>query len=106
MGRSVEKRLLLSSRYTFYFSLEAAKMMHLEKDSAVMFSFSKKDNCAYVWKEEPEEDSFFVRYVDNAHYFSNVNLYNMFAKFFGKDAKKFKVIPSENRYKIVKDEQK
>ena len=38
-----------------------AKQLSCRHNDAVMFAFSKKDKCAYVFKEDPEEDSYYLR---------------------------------------------
>ena len=59
--------------------------------TAVMFGFSKSDGCAYVWAEEPEDDSYYLR--NNSDYrpglrFNSINLREMFNAFFKIDKKK------------------
>lgn len=38
-----------------------AKQLNCKHNDAVMFAFSKKDKCAYIFKEDPEEDSYYLR---------------------------------------------
>ena len=38
-----------------------AKQIGAKNGDAVMFGFSKKDKCAYIFKETPEEDSYYLR---------------------------------------------
>lgn len=39
----------------------AMDMMNFKHNEAVMFGFNKKERCGYVFKEEPEDDSYYLR---------------------------------------------
>lgn len=38
-----------------------AKILDAKNSDAVMFGFSKKNKCAFIFKETPEEDSYYLR---------------------------------------------
>ena len=47
-----------------------AKRLQAKNGDACMFGFSKKDKCAYIFKETPEEDSYYLRQAgDGRPYF-------------------------------------
>lgn len=37
------------------------ELMGLQHGDAVMFGFNKKEKCGYIFKEEPQEDSYYLR---------------------------------------------
>jgi hypothetical protein len=42
-----------------------------------MFAFSRKDNCAYIYKEEPEDDSYYLGNAGREYYrFTSKELQN------------------------------
>lgn len=100
-----ESKISINKDYEFSFSTGLAREMELEKETPVMFSFSKKNNCAYVYREDKEEDSFIVHKNKKSYSFSNRDLKYMFAKFFGlkrTDKISFKAIKENDRFKLIK----
>ena len=75
-----------------------------------MFACNRKDKCAYIYKEEPEEDSYFLGNTGREYYrFTSKELMLFFIDFFGIESEKaayfdveetpnekgmFKVVPS------------
>lgn len=47
-------------RGTFVIFKKVANLLGAVDGDAIMFSFSRKDNCAYIYKEDPEEDSYYL----------------------------------------------
>jgi hypothetical protein len=39
----------------------AMDMMGFRHNEAVMFGFNRKEQCGYIFKEEPEDDSYYLR---------------------------------------------
>jgi hypothetical protein len=39
----------------------AMDMMDFKHNEAVMFGFNRKEQCGYIFKEEPEDDSYYLR---------------------------------------------
>lgn len=39
----------------------AMDMMRFKHNEAVMFGFNRKEQCGYIFKEEPEDDSYYLR---------------------------------------------
>lgn len=67
-----------------------AKQLGCTNNDAVMFGFSSKDKCAYIFKEEPEEDSYYLRQAgpERSYYrFTSKDLGNQFFQFFQSEAK-------------------
>lgn len=63
--KSLEKRLLkIEFKHgRFIISQKLAETINAEDNTAVMFAFSKKTRCAYIFKEDPQEDSYYIRYA-------------------------------------------
>jgi len=73
-----------------------------------MFAFSRKDNCAYIYKEEPEEDSYYLGNAGREYYrFTSKELICYFIDFFKVEKEKavyFDVLTPQNEngmYKCV-----
>ena len=97
-------------RGTFVVFKKVAELLNATKRDAVMFAFSRKDNCAYIYKEEPEEDSYYLGNAGREYYrFTSKELMLFFIDFFGIEKEKavyfdvdsipnekgmFKVVPS------------
>lgn len=67
-----------------------AKLLGCTDKDAVMFGFSKKNNCAYIFKEEPEEDSYYLRKAGPSrpnYRFTSKTLGHQFFEFFKSDSK-------------------
>ena len=97
-------------RGTFVVFKKVAELLNATQRDAVMFAFSRKDNCAYIYKEEPEEDSYYLGNAGREYYrFTSKELMLFFIDFFGIEKEKavyfdvdstpnekgmFKVVPS------------
>lgn len=97
-------------RGTFVVFKKVADLLKAESRDAVMFAFNKKDKCAYIYKEEPEEDSYYLSNSGREYYrFTSKELMLFFIDFFGIEKEKavyfdvdsipnekgmFKVVPS------------
>ena len=97
-------------RGTFVVFKKVADLLKAGNRDAVMFAFSRKDNCAYIYKEEPEEDSYYLGNSGREYYrFTSKELQNYFIDFFKIEQEKsvylevlttpnekgmFKVVPS------------
>ena len=97
-------------RGTFVVFKKVAELLNATQRDAVMFAFSRKDNCAYIYKEEPEEDSYYLGNSGRGYYrFTSKELQNYFIDFFKIEKEKavyfdvdstpnekgmFKVVPS------------
>jgi len=55
-------------RGQFVFFKNTMDLMEFKHNTAVMFKFNRKDKCAYVFKEEPQDDSYYLR--DNSRGYS------------------------------------
>ena len=47
---------------------KVADLLKAGNRDAVMFAFSKKDNCGYIFKEDPEEDSYYLSNSGREYY--------------------------------------
>jgi len=97
-------------RGTFVIFKKVAELLNAKQRDAVMFAFNKKDNCGYIYKEEPEEDSYFLGNSGRDYYrFTSKELMLFFIDFFNIENQKaayfdvsetpnekgmFKVVPS------------
>ena len=97
-------------RGTFVIFKKVAELLNATQRDAVMFAFNKKDKCGYIYKEEPEEDSYFLGNSGRDYYrFTSKELMLFFIDFFEIENKKavyfdvsdtpnekgmFKVVPS------------
>jgi len=91
--------------FTFY--LSTAKFMNIVAKDALMFGFSRKDNCAYVYRETPEVDSYILGKCTRDYYrFTSKELLKYLIDFFKIEPDKnivFDVTESNvlGKYKIV-----
>lgn len=46
----------------------AMDMMNFKHNEAVMFGFNRKEQCGYIFKEQPQDDSYYLR--DNGRGYS------------------------------------
>lgn len=71
------------SRGTFVIFKKVADLLNAKARDAVMFAFNKKDKCAYIYKEEPEEDSYYLGSSGREYYrFTSKELMVFFIDFF------------------------
>lgn len=62
----------------------AMDMMGFKHNEAVMFGFNKKERCGYIFKEDPQDDSYYLR--DNGRNyarFTSKDLMNHICNIFG-----------------------
>jgi len=74
---------LQAGRFVVFAKL--ANMLDCNHNDAVMFGFSKKDKCAYIFKETPEEDSYYLRQAGPGRpyfRFTSKNLAQFFTEIF------------------------
>lgn len=90
-------------RGVFVFNRKAVELISLTNESAIMFALSKKDNCAYVFKEEPEPDSYYPKHSkDGIYRFTCKDLANHFTNFFEFSTKKnFDIEVINGQFKIT-----
>ena len=95
-------------RGTFVIFKKVAELLNAKQRDAVMFAFNKKDNCGYIYKEEPEEDSYFLGNSGRDYYrFTSKELMLFFIDFFNIENQKaayFNVSETPNEkgmFKIV-----
>jgi hypothetical protein len=70
-------------RGTFVIFKKVAELLCAKNRDAVMFAFNRKDKCAYIYKEEPEEDSYFLGNTGREYYrFTSKELMLFFIDFF------------------------
>lgn len=70
-------------RGTFVIFKKVAELLNAKQRDAVMFAFNKKDKCGYIYKEEPEEDSYFLGNSGRGYYrFTSKELMLFFIDFF------------------------
>jgi hypothetical protein len=97
-------------RGTFVIFKKVAELLDAGQRDAVIFAFNKKEKCAYIYKEEPEEDSYYLGNAGREYYrFTSKELMLFFIDFFGIENEKavyfdvdsvpnekgmFKVVPS------------
>jgi hypothetical protein len=55
-------------RGTFAVFKKVANLLKADNRDAIMFAFNKKDKCAYIYKEEPEEDSYYLSNSGREYY--------------------------------------
>lgn len=48
-------------RGTIVINKDAALFLEASENAAVMFSFNKKEKCGYIYKEEPQDDSYYLK---------------------------------------------
>jgi hypothetical protein len=53
----------------FYILNKAAEVIGLKHRDAVMFALSKKERCGWIYKEDPEPDSYYPSKSGNRGYF-------------------------------------
>ena len=76
-------------RGTFVVFKKVADLLKAGNRDAVMFAFNKKDKCAYIYKEEPEEDSYYLSNSGREYYrFTSKELMLFFIDFFGIEKEK------------------
>jgi hypothetical protein len=70
-------------RFTVFSNL--ANKLNIKDGDAVMFAFSKKQNSAFVFKEEPDHDSYICKHANegrNYFRFTSKDLVHYFIEFF------------------------
>ena len=73
-------------RFTVFHNL--SEKLGIEDGSAIMFAFSRANNCSFVFKEEPDEDSYICRCANGGRKyfrFTSKDLARYFVEFFGID---------------------
>ncbi len=75
-------------RGQFIVFLPTANLLEVKDGSAIMFAFSKKENCSFVYSEEPESDSYYLSASRSYFRFTNKELMKYFIDFFGIEVKK------------------
>lgn len=94
------------ARGTFVIFKKVADLLKATKDDAVMFAFSRKNNCAYIYKEEAEDDNYHLGNSGRAYYrFTSKNLLSYFIHFFRLKNEKtvyFEVLPTPNEKGMFK----
>ena len=95
-------------RGTFVVFKKVADLLKAGNRDAVMFAFNKKDKCAYIYKEEPEEDSYYLSNSGREYYrFTSKELMHYFIDFFKVEKEKavyFEVLTTPNEkgmFKVV-----
>lgn len=89
----------------------AIKMMGLKNNDSIMFAFNKKEKCGYVFKEEPQGDSYYIKIYEDKYYgrFTSKDLMHHMCDVFGIEDKKtvyFKIdeVPNDKgMYRFVYD---
>lgn len=110
MSHDIPRIKIEMPRGTFVIFKKVAELLCAKNRDAVMFAFNRKDKCAYIYKEEPEEDSYFLGNTGRDYYrFTSKELMLFFIDFFGIESGKaayfdveetpnekgmFKVVPS------------
>lgn len=73
-------------RGTFVIFKKVASLLGAGNRDAIMFAFNKKDKCAYVFKEDPAEDSYYLSNSGRAYYrFTSKDLMLFFVEIFDLD---------------------
>jgi hypothetical protein len=63
---------------------KVAELIKAKGKDAVMFAFNKKDKCGYIFKENPEIDSYYLTGGSRSYYrFTSKQLSDFFVDFFG-----------------------
>lgn len=93
-------------RGTFVVFKKVAELLNATQRDAVMFAFSRKDKCAYIYKEEPEVDSYYLGNAGREYYrFTSKELMNYFIDFFEIEKEKaiyFEVLKTPNEKGMFK----
>lgn len=72
-----------TTRGAFVVFKKTADLLKAGHRDAVMFAFNKKDKCAYIFKEDPEEDSYYLSSSGREYYrFTSKELMLFFVEFF------------------------
>ena len=70
-------------RGTFVIFKRVAELLGVGKGDAVMFAFNRREGCAYIYREEPEEDSYFLTCPKGSYFrFTSKELMRFFVEFF------------------------
>ena len=78
-------------RGTFVIFKRVAELLGVGKGDAVMFAFNRREGCAYIYLEEPEEDSYFLTCPKGSYFrFTSKALMRFFVESF--DIKEEKVV--------------
>jgi hypothetical protein len=87
-------------RGTFVIFEKLAALLGVKDKDCVMFSFNKKEQYGYIYKEEPEEDSYYLGNSGRAYYrFTSKELMAFFDEIFdlpNNNAVYFKVSETPN----------
>jgi hypothetical protein len=85
----------------FVFFKKTMELIGANHNEAIMFKFNRKDKCAYVYKEEPQDDSYYLRYNKREYSrFTSKDLMLFFCEIFSIEDEKnvyFKVESAENK---------
>ena len=83
MSHDIPRIKIEMPRGTFVIFKKVADLLCAKNKDAVMFAFNRKDTCAYIYKEEPEEDSYFLGNAGREYYrFTSKELMLFFIDFF------------------------
>lgn len=75
-------------RGEFVFNKLAAEQLKMNNSNAYMFALSKKQECAFIYEESPEPDSYYPKNSkDGIYRFTSKDLATLFSDFFGIDKK-------------------
>lgn len=79
LSRDIPRIKIEYKRGTFVVFKKVADLLGAGNRTAIMFGFNKKEKCAYIFKEDPSEDSFFlVNSGRNYYRFTSKELRNFF----------------------------
>ena len=68
---------------------KTAELLNVRNGDAIMFSFSKRNKCGYIYKEDPQDDSYFPKISGREYYrFTSKDLGNYFIEVFDLPATK------------------
>ncbi len=82
-GHELPRIKIEMPRGTFVVFKKVADLLKAGHRDAVMFAFNKKDKCAYIYKEEPQEDSYYLSNSGRGNYrFISKELMLFFIEFF------------------------
>lgn len=73
-------------RGTFVVFKKSADLLNVGNGDPIMFALSRKENCAFVYKEDPEEDSYYLSNSGRQYFrFTSKDLMSLFKDFFKSD---------------------
>ena len=90
-------------RGEFVFNKKAVELTQMNNEKAFMFGLSKNNNCAYLFSEEPDVDSYYPKHSkDGIYRFTCKDLAGHFNNFFDTNKKMlFDITLDNEKFKLT-----